>query len=88
MDGYLAVLLWQDFAATNNPRALETLLAYNILDAVNLEMLMVKAYNMKLKETPFLETHRLDLPSPVENLFEADSAIVKKLLDYKEMRFS
>lgn len=88
VDGYLAVLLWQDFAANNNPRALETLLAYNILDAVNLEMLMVKAYNMKLKETPFLETHRLGLPSPVENLFEPDCAIVKKLLDFKEMRFS
>jgi uncharacterized protein YprB with RNaseH-like and TPR domain len=88
VDGYLAVLLWHDFSTNKNFKALETLLAYNILDAVNLEMLMVMAYNLKLRDTPFLETHRLMLPSPVDNLFEADSATVKKLTDLREMHLS
>jgi len=88
VDGFLAVLLWNDYIAKNNIRALETLLAYNILDAVNLETLMVMAYNMKLRDTPFLESHRLELPPPVENLFEADVATVKKLMDFREMHYS
>ena len=41
----------------------ETLLAYNLQDAINLEALMVTAYNLKLRQTPFYE--RLELPMPV-----------------------
>ena len=84
----IASTISESFAGERERHTLETLLAYNILDAVNLEMLMVKAYNMKLRDTPFFQTQRLSLPSPVENLFEPDCAIVKKLLDFKEMRFS
>ena len=43
-------------------KALETLLAYNCQDTVNLETLMVMAYNLKLKDTPFREMHKLELP--------------------------
>lgn len=57
VDGYFAVLLWREYAANGNEKALETLLAYNIEDAVNLEPLMVAAYNLKLKETPFFASH-------------------------------
>ncbi len=63
VDGYFAVLLWNDFKRSGDVRALETLLAYNIKDTVNLEMLMVMAYNMKLRETPFTGTHQLPLPA-------------------------
>lgn len=84
VDGFLAVLLWQDFKHNNNIRALETLLAYNILDAVNLETLMVMAYNLKLRDTPFALTHHLPLPRPAENLFEPDMATVKKIMDWRE----
>jgi len=84
VDGFFAVLLWHDFKHNNNIRALETLLAYNILDAVNLETLMVMAYNRKLLNTPFAETHQLPLPRPAENLFEADIATVKRIMDIRQ----
>lgn len=84
VDGFFAVLLWHDFKRYKNIRALETLLAYNILDAVNLEMLLVLAYNMKLRDTPFAETHQLPLPRPAENLFEPDMGTVKRMMDLRE----
>ncbi len=52
-DGYTAVLLWHDYERNGNHKALDTLLAYNALDTVNLESLMVEAYNLKLAATPF-----------------------------------
>jgi len=51
VDGFFAVLLWNEYQKTGNQKALDTLLAYNVQDTVNLESLMVTAYNMKLKET-------------------------------------
>ena len=62
VDGLFAVFLWPDFQRTWDRRVLETLLSYNVQDAVNLEHLMVAAYNAKLHETPFHQTHLLDLP--------------------------
>ena len=59
LDGYDAVLLWNDYTKNGNQKALETLLAYNIHDVVNLESLMVMAYNLKLKDTPFSGTKQL-----------------------------
>ena len=61
-DGFTAVLLWQDYEENANERALDTLLAYNALDVVNLERLMVEAYNRKLAGTPFAEARRLAPP--------------------------
>lgn len=52
-DGYTAVRLWHDYERNGNHKALDTLLAYNALDTVNLETLMVEAYNLKLAATPF-----------------------------------
>jgi uncharacterized protein YprB with RNaseH-like and TPR domain len=79
VDGFFAVLLWRDYERNRDPRALETLLAYNVLDVVNLETLMVLAYNMKLEGTPFEETHRL--PSPVQppNPFRADLGTIYRI---------
>ncbi len=53
VDGYFAVILWHEYKRRNNKKALETLLAYNVADVVNLETLLVKAYNMHVQETPF-----------------------------------
>ncbi len=64
VDGYFAVLLWYDYVENGNDRALETLLAYNIEDVVNLETLMVMAHNMKIRRTPFEHSHAVDLPRP------------------------
>jgi uncharacterized protein len=72
VDGYFAVSLWNEYQRDKNHKALDTLLAYNIQDVVNLETLMVLSYNLKLRETPFSETHQLDLPLSPEIPFKAD----------------
>jgi uncharacterized protein YprB with RNaseH-like and TPR domain len=83
VDGYVAVLLWHDYRRSHNPRALETLLAYNVQDAVNLETLMVVAFNRKLAAlagAPFAAGYRLDMPAVPANPFAADAATVQRLL--------
>lgn len=79
IDGYFAVLLWEDFTRRGNGRALETLLAYNTLDAVNLETLMVAAYNSKLNDTPFSQTHRLPEPSTPPIPSSADRETIRRI---------
>jgi len=79
IDGYFAVLLWEEYEKTNNVRALDTLLAYNIEDVVNLEYLMCSAYNLKIKETPFENLLHLDIPSKPKILFSPDTDLVKSI---------
>jgi hypothetical protein len=79
VDGFFAVLLWNDYLYSHNLRALETLLAYNILDVVNLETLMVIAYNKKLQGTPFADSHRLPLPPTPPNPLKADRETIERL---------
>jgi len=79
VDGYFAILLWNEYKKTRDIKALETLLAYNIEDVVNLEILMVKAYNMKLRETPFFHTHKLPLPGKPELPFYPDLSTVARI---------
>ena len=81
VDGYFAVLLWDDYDRRGNEKALETLLAYNVEDVVNLETLMVMAYNMKVKETPFAESLRIDLPSRPEIPYSPDMQTIRRLKD-------
>lgn len=78
VDGYFAVLLWLDYQENGNKKALETLLAYNIQDTVNLETLMVIAYNLKIEQTLFYENQ---IPEPVlpEVPFAADIETVEKI---------
>ena len=79
IDGFFAVLLWDEYQKTGDPKALETLLSYNIQDTINLENLMVTAYNLKLKDTPFYETHMIaDSPPPV-NPYSVDLATVERI---------
>jgi uncharacterized protein len=79
VDGFFAVLLWNDFRRNKNQKALETLLAYNTCDVVNLEALMVIAYNMKLRETPFGASHQLSVPPPPPVPFKADRETIDRL---------
>jgi uncharacterized protein YprB with RNaseH-like and TPR domain len=66
IDGFFAVLLWDEYQRTGDQRALDTLLAYNVQDTVTLENLMVIAYNKKLQHTPFYEKLLIaDSPPPV-----------------------
>ncbi len=81
VDGFFAVLLWNDYLERGDRRSLETLLAYNVLDAVNLERLMVVAYNLKIKDTPFYLDDRLEIPPEVANPFKPDLGTVKRIKD-------
>ena len=49
VDGYFAIHLWNDYYYNGNRLALETLLAYNIEDTVNLEKLMEISFNKKIE---------------------------------------
>lgn len=62
VDGSFAVTLWNHYQRYNDEKALETLLAYNVEDTVNLERLMVEAYNRNVDMIPFGRT--LVLPFP------------------------
>ncbi len=79
IDGFFAVLLWKDYKLNGNRKALETLLAYNIEDTVNLERLMVTAYNLKLKETRFHGEKRISLPAFPTFPFKADTETIEKI---------
>src|SRR5262249_37451373 len=48
VDGFVAVLLWNEFRKRKDVKALETLLAYNVQDAVALHALMVHTLNEKV----------------------------------------
>lgn len=82
VDGYFAVLLWQMYKRTENEQALETLLAYNVEDTINLERLAVEAYNRNIAGTPFADSLSLPWPELPENPFTADITIVDHLKGY------
>lgn len=81
VDGYFAVLLWDQYQKTGNERFLKTLLAYNIEDTINLERLAVEAYNRNVISTPFASTLTLDNPPPVVNPYTPDIEVVSALKD-------
>lgn len=80
VDGFFAVLLWQEYQRRGSVRALETLLAYNVLDVIHLEPLMITAYNRRLFETPFRERCAIPMPAvPPVNPFSPDLALIDRL---------
>ena len=80
VDGYFAVLLWKEYKTRRNIKALETLLAYNIEDVINLEKLLILSYNLNLKATPFIDTHKISLPGEITNLpYQADIDLIERL---------
>jgi uncharacterized protein YprB with RNaseH-like and TPR domain len=80
VDGFFAVLLWREYRMRGNAHALETLLAYNIRDVVNLEALLVKAYNLKSGRTLFGPSLALPLPPPPPEPFRAHAPTIQKLM--------
>lgn len=79
VDGYFAVLLWKEYENYNDEKALETLLAYNIEDTVNLELLMIEAYNRNIVNTPFAKELRLPTPQPPSLPFQPDASCVERV---------
>jgi len=79
IDGWFAVLLWKDYCRNKNIKALETLLSYNIEDVVNLEKLMVMAFNQKISRLPFLQIDPLPEPGPPEIPFSPDLETIDRI---------
>jgi uncharacterized protein YprB with RNaseH-like and TPR domain len=79
VDGYFAVILWREYMRTGDQKALETLLAYNIEDVINLETLMIMSYNLALEKTPFSESHKINLLPKAKNPFAADMKTINAL---------
>lgn len=79
VDGYVAVLLWGEYQRRGNAKALETLLAYNAHDVVNLQTLVIHAHNEYLKRTPFGPRHTLEQPPPAAVPFHPDAETVARV---------
>lgn len=82
VDGYFAVILWQDYINNENEKALQTLLAYNIEDVINLEPLMIKAYNLHIKQTPFAASHTIEVPDSPTSPLKPDMETINRLKGY------
>jgi uncharacterized protein YprB with RNaseH-like and TPR domain len=79
VDGFLAVYLWDRYKRKRDLKALESLLAYNVQDTINLEHLLVTAYNMKAGETPFSGERRIPEVELPENPFGVDVRTVAEV---------
>jgi uncharacterized protein YprB with RNaseH-like and TPR domain len=79
VDGFFAVLLWDEYQKNGDRKALDTLLAYNVQDTITLENLMAKAYNLKLRETPFYDKLLIQESRPPANPLRADLATIDRI---------
>ena len=78
IDGIFAVVLWKAYLRNRDEHALETLLAYNLQDTINLEALMVAAYNLQLHQTPFYERCKLPMPKTFPNPMQAHQSTIDR----------
>jgi uncharacterized protein YprB with RNaseH-like and TPR domain len=79
VSGWTAVLLWEEYRRRGDPAALQTLLAYNVQDVLNLEQLLAAAYNRGLAHTPFADRLRLPPPATPANPFQPDQRLLQRL---------
>ncbi len=78
VDGFFAVKLWWEYLNNGNDGALQTLLAYNTVDVIDLELLLVLAYNLKLKETHFDRSYNIVVPNQPEIPFRIDKSLLQE----------
>ncbi|MFP4515427.1 MAG: ribonuclease H-like domain-containing protein [Desulfovibrionales bacterium] len=76
VDGYFAVLFWNEYQRTGDPKILETLLAYNVEDVISLEILLHHAINLKLEQTPFYSELACEVPRIAANPHRAHQEVV------------
>jgi uncharacterized protein YprB with RNaseH-like and TPR domain len=93
VDGCTAVILWEEYRDNGNKKALDSLLAYSAYNSVNLEPLMIVAYNLKLDQTPFSKTKHISPPKipkipyegDIDAIFDAnESAITDERFPWKQ----
>lgn len=82
IDGSCAVHLWAEYERHSNDAALETLLAYNVEDAVNLERLLVEAYNRNVARTPFAPELALPSPESPRLIYQPDPELLSRMIFY------
>ena len=80
VDGFFAVTLWHEYKRRSNEKALETLLAYNCADVVNLEFLLLYVFNKNIESTPFNLQKLLHDPMGFKIPFQADRKLIDSLL--------
>jgi uncharacterized protein len=78
IDGLFAVVLWKAYLRNRDEQALETLLSYNLQDAINLESLMVTAFNLNVRQTPFDRRCRLAVPPTPQNPIPAHRHTIER----------
>tara|TARA_A100001011_G_C14247657_1_gene816322 strand:- start:24 stop:878 length:855 start_codon:yes stop_codon:yes gene_type:complete len=79
VDGSFAIHLWNEYYYNGNQKALDSLLAYNIQDAVNLEFLMYFAYNSNLEKLDFLNNRKFKIPKRPQIPFNPDMKTLNKI---------
>jgi len=79
VDGFFAVLLWDEYQKSGNQKALDTLFAYNVQDTVTLGNLMVTAYNLKLRVTPFYDNLFIEESITPVNPYSVDIGIIDRI---------
>ena len=85
VDGYFAIHLWNDYYYNANQKALESLLAYNIEDSINLEKLMQISYNMKIERLGFENFEKVPNCTKPSNIFQPHFETISKIkskIDY------
>lgn len=76
VDGLFAVVLWNAYRRNGDRQALETLLAYNLQDAINLEALMITAFNLGLARIECNHGAALAVPGAPVNPHTAHRATI------------
>ena len=79
VDGYFAIHLWNDYYYNGNQKALESLLAYNIEDSINLEKLMQISYNIKIDNLGFEYFERVPNCRKPSNPFQPHFETISKI---------
>ena len=79
VDGYFAIHLWNDYYYNANQKALETLLAYNIEDSINLEKLMQISFNMKIDSLGFENFEKVSNCRIPKNIFQPHFETISKI---------
>jgi hypothetical protein len=86
LDGYAAVLLWKSYIRSKDSRYLDTLLAYNNDDVINLEYLLYQSYNkLVVKEglgVPHLRLEQKHIRNPYLAHKEIVNEIIRKMRIY------
>ncbi len=79
VDGSFAIHLWNEYYYNGSKKALDSLLAYNIEDTVNLEFLMYFAYNSNLEKLNFLSNKKFKIPKRPQIPFNPDMQTLNKI---------